>query len=80
MDVLPEKRSRRPPEAFEMPERRPPPQKEKPSEKKRKVSGCNYEIIPIPQKHQDEGEVFLLYGVLHLLFPIQISFISPNKF
>jgi len=59
--MISEKRTRKPPEVFEIPERR-PQQKDKPAEKKRKVSGCNYELIQVPQKHQDEGEIFLVYG------------------
>ena len=63
--MLSEKRTRKPPETFAVVEQK-QPRKDKQVEKKRKVSGCNYELIPVPEKFQDPGETYLLYGVILL--------------
>jgi len=56
-----EKRIRKPPEKFEDIERK-QPRKERQLEKKRKVSGCDYELISVPQKFEDSGTLFLAHG------------------
>jgi len=60
--MLTEKRTRKPPETFALVEPKQPPRKDKPVEKKRKVTGCDFELIPVPEKYQDPGETYLLYG------------------
>jgi hypothetical protein len=64
--MISEKRTRRPPEAFQVAERK-PVQKEKKVEKKRKVTGSEYELIPVPQKYEDSDSFFLTYGNFPLL-------------
>jgi len=65
--MISEKRTRRPPESFEIVDRR-SVQKEKKVEKKRKVTGSDYELIPVPQKYEDSDSFFLTYGVIYLTF------------
>lgn len=62
--ILHDKRSRRPPPVFQ-PLNISQPKKQKPLEKKLKLSACQFKLIPVPPKYNDK-ESFLLYGVICL--------------
>ncbi len=71
--MISEKRSRKPPESFEILERK-LAQKEKKVEKKRKVTGSDFELIPVPQKYEEDSDsFFLIYGVSYLFCIVYID-------